>query len=223
MKKISVLVLILIVFNFICSNYVVYAETTNTTNTANTTEDSGSIGTMTMDEYKKLADEGKTTVAGNEKTISLQESDVGSASSIIGSVLTSMSAIVVKMSSKFTADGGFYYTESKYSAEKTGLFTVNSLIFGEYLMFNAKPYQLSTDLNPAITPSGITKAMDSLKQKGAEFSQFFKKVALALAVPMIVLAIIRAIMAKKASDLAAWKKILARWALCVFLIIFFLY
>ena len=90
-------------------------------------------------------------------------------------------------------------------------------------MFNSKAYEKSTDLNSEIVPSDVTKIIDTLKEKGASFAQFFVRVGLVLAVPLILFAIVRTVSAKKASDLAAWKKILVRWVLCVFLIIFFQY
>ena len=234
MKKISILVLILIVFNFICSSYISFATDDPPTDPADpadppeettTTETEGSGGALSMDEYKKLSDEGKVTIGQSEKNIELGESDVGSATSKLGTFITTLGGVALKMMSKFTGDGGYYYYESDFSAEKTGLFTINSLVFGEYVLLNPKPYQKSADLatNPSYTPSGVNSVVDSIKDKGAEISGFFTNISLLLAVPMILFAIMRTISVQKARDLAAWKKILTRWALCVFLIVFFPY
>lgn len=230
MKKISIVLVILIIFNFICPCFFsvnVYASPDPVTPDGSTGSDNGSSssssGSFSMDEYKSIADEGKSTINGNTQEIKLGDSDVGSASSQLGSFFVNIAAVVAKIFANVTNEGGFYYTESEYSAEKTGIFTVNSLIFGEYLVFNSKAYQKSTDLNNNITPSGITKAIDSIKEAGASLSQLFLKIGLALALPFTILAIIRAVSAQRASDLAAWKKILVRWILCLFFIIFYQY
>lgn len=44
-----------------------------------------------------------------------------------------------------------------------------------------------------------------------------------IVLPMIIFSIVRTILADKSSDLAAWKKILARWVLCFVLLFFFEY
>ena len=90
-------------------------------------------------------------------------------------------------------------------------------------MFNAKAYEKSTDLLPGSTPQGITSTMDKLKESGSSFSSFAVRMGLIFVLPMVVFSIVKTSIAKKASDLAAWKKILVRWFLCLFLLIFFQY
>lgn len=221
MKKISVLAIVLIIFNFICISFFaenVYAETEAS---------ESSNGTMTIDEYKAMADSGKVTIGseqGNvERDISLGDSDVGSFASGMASFLSTISAICAQLMSNITKDGGFYYTESDYGASNTGLFTINSLVFGEYLMFNAKAYETSTDLNSEAPQSAVTATLDFMKERGAAIGHLVVRVGLFLALPMVILSIIRTVSAQKADDLAAWKKILTRWVLCVFLMFFFEY
>lgn len=244
MKKVSALVLILIIFNFICSGYITYAtndpntpsngQTTpadpadqdnqddpNSTEADATSENDGS--SMTLEEYKSIFDEGTSSVGGNKQKVSLSDSDVGSASSKVGGFFSTVAGTFIKVISELTADGGFYYTESDYSASKTGIFTINSSIFGEYLMFNPKVYQKSTDLNPDITPSETTEKIDGLKERSVEVSKVMSRVALMFSAPLALYALVRILVSKRASDLAAWRKVFARWVLCVFLIVFFQY
>ena len=241
MKKITLLATILIIFNFIYSTTLgmnVYAtsdnnknevsnktsnsSTNSTTNNETSTEESGDSGQMTMGEYKEL-DEGRVKIGSTEKTISIGDSDTGSAASKIASTLSSFAATFVKMVSDITNKAGYYYTDSEYSASKTGLFTINSLVFGEYLLFNSKAYQKSTDLNPDIVPTDVIRTIDDIKENGAEVSNVVSRVGIAISLPLVIYAIIRTLMARKASDLAAWKKILVRWIICLALIFFFEY
>ncbi len=252
MKKITLLAFLLIIFNFIYCSFgiTVYASTEPDTpdpgtsqsgtsqpgtsqtgsgqskkkkNKDNDKEKEQSGVYMSIDEYKTIADEGVSTINGTEKKIQLGETDVGSASSKLGTFLTTISATVSKLMSKFSWEGGFYYVESKYSAEKNGLFTISSTVFGEYLLFNPKAYQKSTDLNPNIKPSKIVELMDTMKERGSTLGHLLVQFSLTLALPMIVYAVLKTVSAKKAADVAAWKKILTRWVLCVFLIILFQY
>lgn len=214
MKKITLFIFIIIVFNFIYSSFFnikVYA----------TTEESSS-SMMTMEDYK-LLDEGKATVNGEEMTIDVSDSDTGSAASQFATLITSISAVFSRLMTDITSEGGFYYTDSDFSAEKTGFFTINSLVFGEYVIFSTKAYQKTSDLNPNITPSFINNVFDDIKDVGAGFSKVISTIALSLSVPLILLAIARTVMARNAEDLATWKKILVRWVLCIALIFFYKY
>ena len=122
MKKISVALVILIIFNVI-GPFVVSVHATNTTNTATNTatntvgNSTDSISSTSMDEYKSIADEGMSTINGNTREIQLGESDVGSTASQVGTFFVNIAASVARMISKITYDGGFYYTESDFSAE----------------------------------------------------------------------------------------------------------
>lgn len=224
MKKISLLALIFIILNFIFSSYIVSANPENPTTTeSQQNSNQTDSGMMSMDDYKKIAEEGKVDIGGNERKIALNESDVGATTSKLGSALTAVTGVFVSLISKVTSDGGFYYAESDYSAEKTGFFTINSLIFNEYVLFNPKPYQKSTDLNSNISTSKITGVIDGVKQNGVELSSLISKFSLMIAVPFVMIALGKVLVAGKASDLAAWKKILASWVICVVLMVAYQY
>lgn len=238
MKKITILVIIiLIIFNFI-SPYinVVYADppvsssTTNTTNTVtnkvNKPQSSEDGVIMSMDRYKKL-DEGKAIIDGSETTIKVADSDVGSFGSWFASAISTAAAVFSKMITKATRDGGYVYAESEYSAEETGLFTINSLVFGEYFMFNSKAYEKSTDIIPDTTgateKSEILKTIDKIKDMGASLGMLVVRFGIAISLPLVLYSIAHVAIAKTSTDLAAWKKILVRWFLCLFLLFFFQY
>lgn len=223
MKKVATLVLIMILFNFICLNYISLADTDSGDSPDDTEMEQDA--TLDMEQYKKIADDGKVTIGSSEKEITLAKSDVGNATSKLGTFITTIAAFGVKWISSFTNKGGYYYYESDFSAEQTGIFTINSLVFGEYVLFNSKPYQKSSDLatNPSYKPDDINKSIDSIKETGALISGIVKNAALALAFPMFLVAIVKAIFATTAQDLAAWKKIMARWAICILLMFLYQY
>ena len=205
MKKVSIVLLIIMVFNFIFVNYNVYADA------------------MSMDDYKTLADEGKVKVGGTEQNIELNESDVGAGSSAFGTFLTAMATGCLRIVSNVLCEGDlFLHTESSYSASETRLFTISSLVFNEFALLNPSIYQKIEDPNGGSVPD-VADTINKTKEKGIEFSSFFVTVALILSVPMLIWSIIKVIMAKNAPAVAAWKKILVRWALCIFLIIFYRY
>lgn len=171
MKKITVLVIILIMFNFICSNVnVVYAtgskdKSTKTSDTS--TKDSSKKTTdtskdkskddeeeptysedgvlMSQDRQKKL-DEGKADINGSDVKIQLGDSDVGSFGSKCASFISTVCGVCAKVISNVAKDGGLVYGDGKYSVEQKGIFTINSLVFGEYFMFNSAPYEKSIDV-----------------------------------------------------------------------------
>ena len=212
MKKLTVFIIVIIVFNFIYLSFFnvkVYAES----------EESEE---MSIDDYK-LLDEGKATVDGQEMNVKVSDSDTGSFASKMATALSSVAAIFSRMMSHATLEGGLYYTDSKFSAKEKGFFTINSLVFGEYILFNSKAYETSRDLNDEIEPSDINITIDGIKEKGAELSQVVSKIGIAFSVPLVLLAIGKTVMAKNASDLATWKKILTRWVLCLVLMFFYGY
>lgn len=239
MKKITLLVIILIIFNFIYSSVSVYATTdppnsnpggpsttdspdSSTSDGSDSSSDSGSETHMTMDKYKAI-DEGKANVNGNEMKVDVSPSDTGAFGSKFAAFISSGAAIFSSMVSSVTRNGGFVYGDSEFSAENKGVFTISSVVFGEYFMLNSKSYEKSTDLTPDIEPKGIIKVLDGIKDLGANFGDFTVKFGIIITLPLVLFSIVRTVMAKRASDVAAWKKILARWVICLALLMFFEY
>jgi len=233
MKKISAIILIIIMFNFIFANFVVYAgeeptedpaeETTEETTEESTSSSESSA--MSLDEYKSVADDGKATIGSSKMDIELKTSDVGSATSKFGTFLTSVVGSFMKVISNITCEdeAGFNpnLEESDYSAKNTGLFTINSLIFGEFELLNGKIYE--TPGSEAETIDSPIELVNSVKRLCMRVSHYFVTLAAIIIVVMLVFAIFKWFSAGTAADLAAWKKILARWAICLFLIFIFQY
>lgn len=73
------------------------------------------------------------------------------------------------------------------------------------------------------SPSKIVKLFDSIKDFGAGLGRFITRLSLSISLPLFLFSIVKTVMARKAGDVAAWKKILVRWVLCIGLIILFQY
>ena len=100
---------------------------------------------MSQDRQKKL-DEGKADINGSDVKIQLGDSDVGSFGSKCASFISTVCGVCAKVISNVAKDGGLVYGDGKYSVEQKGIFTINSLVFGEYFMFNSAPYEKSVDV-----------------------------------------------------------------------------
>lgn len=174
---------------------------------------------MTVDDVK-LLDEGKANVGGKELEISASDSSTAAGATKLGVVLAGLSAIFSKFFSTTLALGGYYTTHSsQYSASNTGIFTINSLVFGEYSVFNSTAYELVG----GNSSSGMLGIINSLKKISAGIGTVVSRVGMVLCLPFILISLIRVFMSKGARDLAAWKKVLTRWVLCFALMFFFEY
>lgn len=120
---------------------------------------------------------------------------------------------------------GLWRVDSEYSAEKTEMFTICSLIFGEFLLFNGKIYETNEGLNPDIERGKIAEIMDGVKSTAANIYASIRKVSLGLTFLMFILSLIKLLSTEStaAASVAKWKKILGNWGLCLFLIFFLHY
>ena len=229
MKKVSLVLLMLIIINFICVSFFsikVYAGDESD-------GDGGghSFSGMSMDDYKSMMESGKTTVETEKGNVQLKasksDSDVGSGAGKAGDFFSSLAAGFSNEVAKLVSRAGLYPTESEYSTEKTGLFTISSLIFGEYVLFNYKPYEISQDslVDPDTYENSdpVIKSVDTIKLDAAGMRNVIVNVGVALSLPMVMIAIIKIFTSRTSTDLAAWKKILTRWFLCIFLMYFYHY
>ena len=210
MRKITLLMIVIIVFNFICLSFFqlkVYASDSDD---------------MSMYDFKQL-DEGKYNINGRENSIDVSDSDIGSFASKCSTMLSLFSGVCAKLMSDIVNQCGFYYTDSDYSSDKLGIFTVNSLVFREYLLFNPKIYELSTDITKVESSSDLMKTIDDMKEFCSSIGKVINEIGIAFCLPLLILAITKTIMAKKADELAAWKKILVRWLLGLVLMFIYVY
>lgn len=105
MRKVSVLLIIVIMFNFICSNYS-YAINDIADQSASYSKDS----------FNNLADEGIVNLNGSDVKISTSTSTAGSASGITASVFSPVFMIFSMLMTNIANSGGLYRTDSDFGA-----------------------------------------------------------------------------------------------------------
>lgn len=201
MKKISSILIIIILFNFIFSNYIFAVDVSD-----------DSAITYSEDEFDQLVNNGTVNIDGETQEVSDSKS---SAASAIGTETATLSPILLVVATAIrdlVNEGGFYHTESNYSASEIGWFTVNSLVFGEYLLFNANIFQTNKSLNPDIEPTGISNTMDSLKEWVAIIFQVMYLVSMALIIILLIYSVLRLMVSDLAEDRARYKKVIKAWA-----------
>lgn len=201
MKKVSIALIVIILFNFIFSNYIVYADPLTT--------DDSSIK-YSQDSYTQLTEEGKVTLE-NTQNLSVTTSTVGTIVGVFASLFAAPAIAVSTMISTVANLGGFYHTDSEFSAANIGWFTINSLVFGEYLLFNAKIYETNTSLNPSITLTPVSSIVDELKSTVLGVYEILRLVAIALMLVMLILSGIYMGRATIAEDKVRAKEVLKAW------------
>jgi hypothetical protein len=217
MKKVGVLMIVIILFNFIFCNSTFAIPDDDDDDTSTTT-------VMTKDDYESITQEGTTSLETESgtttTTISASDSSVGSTTGMLASVATPIFAVIKIAMDHMAINGGLYYVDSDYSASETKTFTICSLVFGEFLLFNGKIYETNETLNPDIERGNVAKLMDSIKEKALSMFNFLTTVALALALFLFVYSLIRVLAAASSLEMAAWKKVLGNWLLCLLFIFF---
>lgn len=206
MKKIGALMLVIILFNFIFAN------------SAFATDELDS-GSFTKENFDSISEDGISsleTESGTQyKTVAASDSSTGSTMGMIASFFAPIFATVQSFLTMLSEKGGFYYTDSKFSAENTGMFTISSLIYGEYLLFNGKVYQTNLSLNPDIERDNIAVTMDNTKTLAARAFSTIRFATLGMSLLLFIYALIRLVTASSVMDIAVWKKVLGNWLVCV--------
>ena len=123
MKKLSVVLVIMLILNFIICSFS-YADPTNV---------DVDTSSFNMSSIYQADQEGTVEIEGHKKEIGVTQSMVGSIAGTIMSPIVTLFGGAVGMGSVITELGGFYRTESDYGADKDGVLKVSSIIFGEYL------------------------------------------------------------------------------------------
>lgn len=211
MKKISVLLLIVIVFNFIFSNiHISYAVDAI----------DGQEAIYNKESFDKLTDEGVVNLNGSDEKLSVSTSSAGSVSGITASIFTPIAGIFSCMMSMVANEGGFYRTESVYGASENGWFTICSLVFGEYLLFDGKIYQTTKSLMPDGDSTDIMDLMDGIKENAAAWLKIVMRVALGIFLVLLMYAASKIFTSTTSGDLARWKKITLTWAIALAFVFF---
>ena len=197
MKKISSILVVLVLFNFIFSSFV-FAENNTTIQ-------------YSEESFNELVDSGTVSIDGEKEQVTDTKSSTASAVGTQTSFMAGFFLAATTLLRVFANEGGFYYTDSDYSASEIGWFSVNSLVFGEYLLFNANINQTNKELNPDIEPTGISNAMDSLKDLVVTWFQILRYFSIALIIILLIFTGLRLAVSDMAEDRARYKKVLKAW------------
>ena len=197
MKKISSILVVLVLFNFIFSSFV-FAENNTTIQ-------------YSEESFNELVDSGTVSIDGEKEQVTDTKSSTASAVGTQTSFMAGFFLAATTLLRVFANEGGFYYTDSDYSASEIGWFSVNSLVFGEYLLFNSNINQTNKELNPDIEPTGISNAMDSLKDLVVTWFQILRYFSIALIIILLIFTGLRLAVSDMAEDRARYKKVLKAW------------
>lgn len=200
MKKVSSILFVLIIFNFIFSSFV-YADITI---------DNTDI-TYSEDSFNELVNNGTVSKDGTKEQVSETTSSTASSVGTGASAGASGFLAATTLLRVFANGGGFYRTLSECSAEKTGWFTVNSLVFGEYLVFNADITKTCDSLNPDIEPSGISKQIDGIKTGVSKIFIIARRISLAFILLLLLYTGIKYFISEMAEEKARLKEALKAW------------
>ena len=200
------------------------------------TEESDDSFSYSRDDFNALMQKGTATIETEDgslvKKIGNSDSSMGSGAGKVTSTAVPFVATLDKWFAEFLINGGLTYTAevngkqesgSDYGVDKNGLLTISSLVFGEFIILNGKPYETTQSLNPSITPTKVISIVDTTKEKVITFFNIFRYIVVALSLIMFVYALVRVLGAQTSRDLAAWKKVFGRWLLGLFLIFFIPY
>lgn len=204
MKKISLVLLIVVLFNFIFCN-LVYAEP-NTTNTSANTAPSFNVSSMYQADQ-----EGTVEINGYTKEISVTQSVVGAVLGILIAPVVLVTEIVSGLLGVISVGCGYYHTDSDYGADKDKTIKVSSIIFGEFLLFNATITKTTSSLNSEITPSELGKIFDSVKERGVALFEIMRAVSMGIFVILILVTSIRLSVSNIAEDRAKLKGLIGDW------------
>ena len=205
MKKISSILIILILFNFIfsCFTYAV--------------DDNPEI-TYSEESFDQLVENGTVTIEGTTEEVGETQSSTASMVGTQTSTVASVFLVATTLLRVLVNEGGFYYTESDYSASNIGWFSINSLVFGEYLLFNANVYQTNESLNPDIEATTISNIIDSIKENVAAWFQILRLFAIGLIIILLIFTGLRLSVADLAADRARYKEVIKAWVVGLFFI-----
>ncbi len=156
MKKISAILLIIMLMNLI------FADTTFATDTESDSEVDRTT-TYNKDSYDMLTNDGKVELEGTERNVGVSQSGVAANVGLVNSAITPIGITTSILLTDMVQDGGLYRTDSEYSTAETGYLTVEGMVFGEYLLFDTKLYQSTEDLNPEREPTEMIKLIDNIK------------------------------------------------------------
>ncbi len=202
MKKLSVVLLVMLMLNFIICGFSYAAP-----------EDIDvDASSFNMSSIHQADQEGTVEIEGHKKEIGTTQSIVGSIAGTIMSPIIELFGGVSGMGSIITEMGGYYRTESEFGADKDGILKVSSIVFGEYLLLDPAITKTAANLNPSITPTGIIALMDLIKELCSSAFTVIRAVALGFFIILILVTAIRLALSTTAVDIAKFKALIVDWA-----------
>lgn len=204
MKKISLVLLIIVLFNFIFCNFV-YAEP-NTTNTSTNTAPSFNVSSMYQADQ-----EGTVEINGYTKEINVTQSVVGAVLGILISPVVLITETVSGLLNVISVECGYYHTDSDFGADKDKTIKVSSIIFGEFLLFDAGITKTTSNLNSTIIPSKLGEVFDSIKETGVAIFEIIRAIAIGIFLVLILVTAIRLSVSDVAEDRAKLKGLIGDW------------
>ena len=205
MKKFSLVIVIMLLVNFIFFN-VAYAIPSDSSI-------ENSAISFNISSMYQADQEGTVEIEGYTKEIGTTQSTVGA---ILGKIISPVVAVTDTASTLVAVsavEGGYYRQDSDNSAAKTGTFSVGSIIFGEFLIFDAGITKTSTSLNPDITPSALAKIFDDVKEVCAGLFQIIRAVSMGLFIVLILVTVVRLSLSNVAEDRAKFKALMLDWVI----------
>lgn len=198
MKIISGILVIVILCNFIFPSFS-YAY--NTVNYSQGDYENASGGSAVINTESGSADK------EIDDSTSLMATIVQALASAVGNVFLAISTFIRVIVNQ----GGLYYTDSEYSAENVQWFSVCALVFGEYLLFNANVYQLTSSLNSSVGSTTVISIMDGIKEFALGIFTLFRYFAIALILLILIFTVLRLAVSDLAVDRARYKTVLKAW------------
>lgn len=221
-KRIKIFITFIIILNFIVVIFAPKTYALNVTLTNATGE-----GAAEKELFESIAEKGVAPIHSQDgdvvKSFKTTDSSMGSLASNLGSAITPIFGSIDDLLGDFLSKGGYYHTDSTYGASETGIVTAASLIFGEFITLDGKPYQLSTDYNSSVTPSTVTNGVDEVKKNISGWYQGIRNIVLVASIAAVIYSSVRVVIVDRRSgsaarELASWKKVLGRWVFSLFLI-----
>ena len=213
MRKISVVVLLMLILNVIICGYSYAAP-----NDVNVDASS-----FNMSSIFQADQEGTVEIEGHEKEIGTTQSMVGSIAGTIASPIIEIFGGASGVGSVLTEMGGFYRTESEYGADKDGNLKVSSIVFGEYLLLDPVITNTAKNLNPSIKATGLIALMDLVKELCASIFTVLRAAAIGLFIILILITTIRLAVSTTALDKAKFKALILDWLVGFFFSFFVKY
>lgn len=198
MKKISLALLIIILFNFIFCNFAYAAPDNNT-------------ATFNMSSMEKANQDGTVEVEGQTMKIDATQSIVGAILGILISPVVLAAWTVSTLIGVVATECGYYHTDSDFGADKDNVLKVSSIIFGEFLLFDAGIMKTTTNLNSSITPSAIGEVYNNVKESAIGMFEILRGVAIFLFAILLLVTVIRLSVSTVAEERAKFKALIGDW------------